>query len=117
MLRITKHAIERYYERILKQPIPENINTLSEFALKIQAEINIAYLQHSIKLEGKYMLQVNDTYKAIMQDGRIVTVTETRKVGTVENREAYKQETKQARKKVKKQNSKYKKYHGGKRTY
>jgi hypothetical protein len=107
MLTITKHAVERYYERILKQPIP--LETNEKLVEKLQAEINEAYLKTAIGTEVKFRINVGVKYKAVIKDNTIVTISYSRKRDS--NREP------KLIKEIKNKRKKYVKYRKGKRTY
>lgn len=74
-LSVTFHAVQRYYERILKTEMPDNISksTLCKLKRKISDEITPMYLSQ-LQLDGKYRMK--DYYTAVVKNGRIITVTE-----------------------------------------
>ncbi len=77
-MKLTFHAAERYYQRILKEPVPEIINLRSEMFLKIETGIINAYLKYEKLfplLKGKIQVDIRTDYRAVVQDNKIITIT------------------------------------------
>ena len=79
---MTIHAAERYYERILEEPVPKKINMQSELVLKVEEDIIRAYNKYkkiTPILSGTITVDIRNEYRAVIINEKIVTVNKNKK--------------------------------------